>query len=172
MELPTELWIIILTDKSNYVKKARLVCKYWQQLMDFNDIEYMICPVEALPSNKLDFYEYEYIYHWTWLKHFKLSNDFLKYNMLYNPEWDLIAQYQIIDEDILRMHSHEFDNEAWAIISRKQKLSENFMREHFEKLDKSLISKFQYMSKKFISEFESRLDWYYIKQYQFGGICL
>jgi len=53
------------------------------------------------------------------------------------------------------------DNVHWGVISRYQKLSEDFIREFQDKIDWNYISYCQILSEDFIREFKNKVNWKY-----------
>ena len=78
-------------------------------------------------------------------------------------KWDVVSKYQKLSEDFIREFQDKVD---WDSISTDQKLSEDFIREFKDKIDWDYISSCQKLSEDFIREFADRVDWYYISNYQ------
>jgi hypothetical protein len=58
------------------------------------------------------------------------------------------------------------DLRAWIVISKKNKLSEEFIREFQNLVDWSEISRYQLLSEDFIREFQNRVSWNFISAKQ------
>ena len=78
------------------------------------------------------------------------------YTSLNDVNWTLISKHQKLSEDFIR----EFKDEvAWTRISSYQKLSEEFIREFQDKVYWSHISSYQKLSESFIREFKDKVYW-------------
>ena len=113
------------------------------------------------------------------MKHFKNIKNKIKWEQYYNPDfdWDDIQFYenftfseeflnefqdkvnlhllitrQQIPENILYNFQLKFSKGNWLMISRYQKLSENFIREFKDKVNWEYISKYQTLSEDFKKE--------------------
>jgi hypothetical protein len=77
--------------------------------------------------------------------------------------WYIISRYQKLSEEFIR----EFKKYVnWIYITLFQKLSESFIREFRNYFDWANISRYQKLSEEFIREFKHEVDWHYISEYQ------
>lgn len=91
----------------------------------------------------------------------RLSNEFiLEYIDFLNI--DQISISQNLSEDTLRKICHRFTENDWRNISSKQKLSEKFMRDFFDKFHKNTLCMKQEFSIKFLKDYSEKINWYYI----------
>ena len=77
--------------------------------------------------------------------------------------WALISRCQKLSEEFIRENSN---NVYWYNISKHQKLSEGFIRENSDKVNWFYISIFQKLSEEFIKKFSDILNWDLILKYQ------
>ena len=77
--------------------------------------------------------------------------------------WSLISRCQKLSEEFIEKHCNKVN---WWYISRYQKLSELFIEKHSDKVDWSLISRCQKLSEEFIEKYFDKVDWNHISQYQ------
>ena len=75
----------------------------------------------------------------------------------------MISRQQKLSEDFIREFSDKVD---WCNISEYQKLSENFIREFADKLNWGNISAYQQLSEDFIREFADKVNWEIISAHQ------
>ena len=76
------------------------------------------------------------------------SDEYIRANYEIIP-WDLVCQYNKIDERTLRQFSHKLN---WDLISQYQRFSEDFIIDYKHKLNMRYVCHFQHLSKKFIKE--------------------
>jgi len=89
------------------------------------------------------------------------SDEYIRANYEIIP-WDLVCQYNKIDERTLRQFSHKLN---WDLISQYQKLSENFIRDYQENFNEIKICIHQQLSRKFINELGPRFAKKEIRSY-------
>lgn len=63
--------------------------------------------------------------------------------------WATLLTFRPFSEDILREMSVNFDNDCWQVVSKHQKLSEDFIHEYADKIDWELVVKYQNVSERF-----------------------
>lgn len=67
--------------------------------------------------------------------------------------WKILLQYRLFTGSFLEEMSPNFDSDCWVVLSKYQRLSENFIRNHSYNVDWDLIAKYQDVSGEFMVEF-------------------
>lgn len=83
-----------------------------------------------------------------------------------------MLQNEPISEDLLKMFKYKYKKDYWEILTKNQKLSENFIKENINQFRSNYyfanISGYQSLSENFIKEFkdDELINWEYISRYQ------
>jgi len=65
--------------------------------------------------------------------------------------WTTLLRVRLFTESLLREFSPNFDSDCWEVLSKYQRLSEDFIHDYADKVDWGFVEKYQTVSQSFLT---------------------